>query len=376
MSNFSFGHLCACLLLVSSAVTSHAAAAQKSFPLQIEVLIQPDPNYKVHTLAWARVFQLINRSPRFRTGRSGETTGVEETDYLGRKGVRIVGIMNRTGSISFTGRTFNTEQPEQLEAWLKKLEEFGAKGPPDESPTWGLSDDDFKRVLNLLAPAVTDPIDLRSADAAIKSLKLPAKFSVTFSEQADKRRLLPAAKMGDIPLNCKGLSKGTALAMTLAQFGLGFRPTNPADDRPRSSDEQGFVLEIHVGDEADNLYPIGWKPMAPIFNVIPAIGKTVPVDLEKADLHLIIELIAQKLEVPFAYAAWPLLREGRDISKTTYSRKPDKLSIDSLMRIVGRAHEIGLSLRTDEAGSVFLWVTTEANFEAFRQRFAHIRPAP
>jgi hypothetical protein len=303
-------------------------------------------------------------------------TGVEETDYLGRKGVRVTGMMNRTGTISFTGRTFNTEQPAELEEWFLKLEEFGAKGPPDESPTWGLSDVDFKRVLNLLAAAVTDPIDLTSPEAAVQSLKLPSQFSVTFSEEADKRRLLPAARMGEIPLNCKGLSKGTALAMTLAQFGLGFRPMSPAADGPRSDAKVGFVLEIHVGDESDNLYPIGWKPMAPIFNVIPAIGKTVPVDLEKADLHLIIELIAQKLEVPFACAAWPLMREGRDISKTTYSRKPDKLSIDSLMRIVGQAHEIGLSLRTDEAGSVFLWVTTEANFEAFRQRFAHIRPAP
>jgi len=255
-----------------------------------------------------------------------------------------------------------------LAAWLQTLEEFGAKGPPDESPTWGLSEDQFKAVLNLFAPLVKDPIDLSNAQAAIDSLQLPKTFTVQFTDKAKARRVLPAAKMGKITVDCKGLSKGTALAVALAQFGLGFRPLENPDG--------GYLVEVGVGDEADNQYPIGWKPTAPIFNVIPAIGKTIPVDLQDGDLDAIIQLIAEKLEVPYCYAAYPLLIEGKDISKIKYSRKPDKLSIVSLMRIVGQAHDIGLSLRTDEAGSVFLWVTSKANFDAWQERFAHIRPAP
>ncbi|MEZ6130123.1 MAG: hypothetical protein R3C59_15670 [Planctomycetaceae bacterium] len=368
MKPFRFHHLSIFLLVTVCAVPSAAQQRTAKFPVQIEVLTQPSPNFKLHSLKWAEAFQKLSRSPVFRTGRNGETTKVEETEFRGRTGVKVIGIMNRDGSISFTGRTFISERPEPLEAWLERFEEFGAKGPPDESPTWGLSDDQFKVVLNLLAPTVTDPVDLSNPVAAIESLQLSKQFTVVFTEQAKPRRVLPAAKMGTIGLNCKGLSKGTALAVTLAQFGLGFRPLENPDGV--------FLIEVGVGNESDNQYPIGWKPNVPIFNVIPAIGKTIPVDLENGDLDAIIQLMAQKLEVPYCYAAYPLLIEGKDISKLKYSRKPDKLSIERLMRIVGQAHDIGLSLRTDEAGSVFLWVTTDANVDAWQQRFAHIRPAP
>ena len=343
------------------------SAQQNRFPLQIDILMQPNAVQNVQTLQWAKVFQKISRNPTFRQGKNGERTRVEETQFGGRTRVSAVGIMNRNGSITFLRQTFLATQPAALEAWLNKLEQFGAKGPPHESPSWGLNDDQLKAVLKLLGPAVKTPVNYRNPVAAIESLNLPKDFRVRFTDTADKRRVLSAARMGDLQADCRGLSSGTALAIALSEFGLGFRPmANP---------DGGYVIEVDVGNESDNMYPVGWKNTAPIFTVIPAIGKSVDVDLDEADLDVVIQLIAQKLEVPHAYSAHQLLIDGKDISTIKYSRKPDRLSIERLMRIVGQAHDIGLSLRTDEAGSVFLWITSKDDFEAFRKRFPDVRPA-
>lgn len=351
---------------------SPAQAQLKKFPLQIEIMAQPNVGQRVQVQRWAEVFQKTGRSATFRQGKQGERTRVEETKYGNRKGVLLVGIMNRDGTITLMGQTLRTSDPDQLDAILTILEQHGAGGPPNKSPTWGLDTDEFKAVLQLLAARVDSPIDFRSSVAAIESLSLSKEFTVRFTEAAAARRVLPAAQMGDLQPNCIGISKGTALAVTLAQFGLGFRPkSNPAG---------GYVIEVDVGDEADNMYPVGWKNTQPIFNVLPAIGKTLEVDLlPETPLDGIIALIADKLAVPHFYSAHQLLSDAKDISKMTYNRKPDKLAVNRLMNILSSANAIAAdvkNLRTDEAGSIFLWVTTEKDSKAFNKRFPDAKPTP
>ncbi len=359
--------------LVLSGLTCHqpiAEAQQKKFHLQLEIMAQPNVGARGQQNQWARVLQKIGRSATFRQGKQGELTRVELTKFGNRQGVLVVGILERDNTITILGKKLRQADAQQLDAMLRKLEQWGPGGPPNQNPTWGLSPDEFKAVLQLLAPRVKQRIDFTSAVAAIRSLELPKEFTIEFTKKASERRVLPAAKLGEIQPNCTGLSKGTSLAIVLAQFGLGFRPMpNP---------KGGYVIEVDVGDEADNMYPVGWKNTQRIFNVLPALGKTLPVDLEQGTpLDKIIELLAQKLAVHHFYSAHALLSDGKDISKLTYGRKPDKLAVNNLMRILSRAHGIAVdipSLRTDEAGSIFLWVTTEDDSQAFSDRFKDVKP--
>jgi hypothetical protein len=349
-----------------------AAKAQQKFPLQIEIMEQSNVGGRVHVQEWAQLFQSIDRSAVFRKGTNGERTRVVETEFGNRKGVLAVGIIERNGTIFLGGQKFTLNDPEALRKVLDKLEKFGPGGPPRENSSWGLNAEELAAVLQMFAPRVETLIDFRSPEAAIESLQLPKEFKITFTENTAARRVLPAAQMGDISPNCKGLSKGTALAIALSQFGMGFRPMGTA--------EGSYVIEVDVGNEGDNLYPIGWKNQLPIFTALPAIGKRIPVDLEPGtQLEQIIQLLANKLEIPHFYSGYELLTDGKDISKITYSRKPDKLTAVSLIRILGNANHIGLdinSLRTDEAGSLFLWITTTADSEAFQERFKNSGPAP
>ncbi len=353
------------MFLLANCCIANAQQKQK-YPLQIEVMAQPNVAQRVQVQKWAELFQGIGRSAVFRQGTNGERTRVVATEFGNRKGVLAVGMLERDGTVLLSGQKFTLNSSASLKALLDELEEFGPGGPPHSNASWGLDADQLKAVLQLLAARVDTEIDFRNPVAAIQSLNLPKEFTVTFSEQAAGRRVLSAARMGDVVSpNCKGLSKGTALAIALSQFGLGYRPMSTTDG--------GYVIEVDAGNESDNLYPVGWKNQLPIFTALPAIGKRLPVDLEEGtELDNIIQLIAAKLAVPYYYSSYELLTDGKDISKLTYSRKPEKLAVEKLINILGNANRIGLdihSLRTDEAGTLFLWVTTTEDSRAFQERF-------
>jgi len=210
-------------------------------------------------------------------------------------------------------------------------------------------------------------IDVHSPMTAVGSAKLSKQFLVRYTPKAQQRITSPAASVSERKFDSAGISKGSALAAGLAQFGLGFRPKV----NPRS----GYILEIDVGDEDDNLYPIGWKNTAPLFHLVP-IGNTIEVDLPEenaAALDDVIALVGEKLKVPHLYSSYQLLKRKKNISAIPYSRKPQKLAIERFMNILGTSHQIGLSLRTDEAGKVFLWITSSSDYESFRKRFAHVK---
>ncbi|MCA9050682.1 MAG: hypothetical protein KDA89_18215 [Planctomycetaceae bacterium] len=349
----------------SVAAASSTQAAQ--FTLQVDVLIQPTPADQLRTQDWARLFQQIERRAVFRSGRNGELSRVENADVRGRKSVQAVGLLNRDGSVSFGNERFVLTDPEPLQLWLNKLEQFGADGPPDEHPRWGLDEDQFRQVLKLLSTPVEQPVELRSADEAVRTLDLPAELPVRFTDAARRRaedQLPETLSAGD---SLTGLSKGTALAIALGRFGLGFRP---------KMSEGSIVLEVDVGGEGDNLYPVGWKNTAPITTAVPNLARTFPVDLQDADLEALIRLIAQKLSVRHFYAQRTLLTDGRDIIALKYSRAPDRISMYRLMSSVSSLHGLGFGLRTDEAGTVFLWVTTQSEEKHWQQRFSHVRVAP
>jgi len=334
--------------------------AQQEYSLQLEVLTQPLPGVGRHTQQWAEVFLDMGRRARFRAGRNGEKSRLEDSGVAGRRVVKAVGILKGDGSLMFLDRKFVTTNLKPVEDWLQRLETFGAAGPPNESPTWGLTAKQYAAVLKQLSESVKTPLNVRTPMELIDSLNLPAGFQVTFTN-AGRQRAFPKTTIRRTTDAYKGLSKGSVLAAALAQFGLGFRP--------KSSPAGGFLIEVDVGTESDNMFPVGWKNTAPITTVAPGLAKSVSVDLEGADLDDLIQVIAERLKVPYFYSHFELLSNGTDVSALKYSRKPDRLSLFRLMDIIGKKHNLGLSLRTDEAGHLFLWVTTAAENKAFRRRF-------
>ncbi len=355
-------HLSQLLLFLSAAccLLPASVAAQQKYSLQIEVLTQPLPGVGRHTQQWAIVFQGMGRRARFRGGRNGEKSRLEDSGAGRQKSVKAVGILKADGSLVFLDHQFVTSNLKPVEEWLQRVETYGAAGPPNESPTWGLTKEQYSTVLKDLRELVNAPLNVRTPMELIDSLQLPTGFRVTFTD-AGRQRAFPKTAIRRTTDAYRGLSKGSVLAAALTQFGLGFRP--------KSSPTGGFLIEVDAGSESDNMFPVGWKNTAPITTVAPGLAKSIPVDLQGAPLDKLIQVIAERLEVPYFYSHFALLSNGTDVSALKYSRKPDKLSLFRLMDIIGKKHNLGLSLRTDEAGHLFLWVTTADEYKAFRRRF-------
>ena len=91
-------------------------------------------------------------------------------------------------------------------------------------------------------------------------------------------------------------------------------------------------------------------------------------------MNSLVGAIADKLAIPYFSSTYALTANSLDINSLKYTRRDDRISPARLLTAVGDKLELGFDVRVDEAGNMFLWVTTAADAKAFRHRFAHIVP--
>lgn len=349
----------------SAGFSTRSQKSERRYILDVEVLTQPQATYRINAQKWGAVLQEMGFSVRFRDGRPGEKIRVEDVERVGDHVTHVVGVMESDGRIVFRNQRFMPSSPDSLRMFFTELQLYGAAGPPSVNPTWGLTDEQFKSVTRLLSAPVDSDIEFRSPVQAIESLKLPAVFHLQFTDAARDRSFEVRKNAVPAPDSLKGLSQGTALAIALSQYGLGFRPmVNPAG---------GYLMEIDVGGESDNFWPVGWKSKEALITLLPSYYKAIPVDVDDdVELKALIDVIADKMQVEVHYSSAALTDAGLNVEELRYSRKPDRLSPARLLQIIGDKFNMGFDIRFDENGKSFLWVTTHTDSLAFRTRFAHV----
>lgn len=337
------------------------------FVLEIDVLTQPQPAYRINAQKWGRVFQDLGYVAKFRDGRPGEKTRIENIVRSGTQTVQVVCIMEADGRIAIRDRRLQMSEPQAIVNFLELIRAYGAAGPPSESPTWGLTSEQFAAVTQLLSTPVSEPVILKTPMQTIDSLRLPDSFRLRFTEAAKEKALMevnPAIPEQDLV----GISKGTALAIALAQYGLGFRALQ------NTNVGGGYLIEVDAGNESTNMWPVGWKTREALGTVLPELYKAIPVEVEDVPLDAFVSVIADKLQIPDLYSSKTLIDAGRNPAELRYSRKPDRVSPSRLLTLLGDHFQLGLDVRADEKGKCFVWVTTRDETLAFRRRFAHIVP--
>ena len=374
ISRFFFAMSAACGVLLAASIafaqsgspagTAPTIRAIADRTLVLEVLIQPQPRDRIRAQDWGRVLQQIGYSPRFRSPVQGEKMRVEEGDVDGRPRVLVVAGLTADGSLEIANRRFSAADASAIDAFLRGLKQDGTTGGVG-NPRWGLTEQQFLDFSRLLSTPVQHSITLSTPMASVKQLELPSDMAVVFADQALQASRQPRPNFAPEELDLSGLSRGTALAILLSQYGLGFRPT--------LTREAEFVIEIHRGGEAENLWPVGWKTIEPTPDVLPAWLKSIPFDIQDADLTSLVDAVAEKLQIPVYTSSSQLSAADVILDELTWSRS-GKLSPFNMLRTVGEKFELGFDVRADEAGRLFLWTTTRSEADAFNRRFAHIRP--
>lgn len=350
----------------SASMVSADEPAPSRRTLDVEVLIQSQPSYRINAQEWGRVFQQLGYSVKFREPRGGEGPRIEDQDRDELLSTRVVAAMSADGSIRIGNQKFDTETTQPLILALEEIRKHGAKGPPDSSPTWGLTDEQFKDVIQLLAAPVENSVELQSSVLALESIGLPGNMKMKFTDDAREQALGKKPESALETIELKGFTKGSAIAIVLAQYGLGFRPRYIAPGR--------FDIEIDCGNESSNMWPVGWKPEQSFSEILPAYFRAIPLDVEDVTIAALVGAISEKIGLPHFSSASRLNANELDITTLKYTRKNDRISPARLLTAIGDKMHLGFDVRVDEAGKMFLWVTTDSDAAAFRTRFAHVKP--
>jgi hypothetical protein len=346
--------------------TPAASLPEPTRSLDILILIQSRPDHRIAAQEWGRVFQELGFSPRFRQPRPGETMLVEDSELDDKPIVRLVGGLAADGALVLADRKFTQTELKPLGELLQNFQRYGAGGPPESNPTWGLTDEQLGGLMAKLSESCHGPVTLDTAVLTLDALELPDGMRLTFTPAARDLALGRRPESAPESIDLTGFSRGTGLAIVLAQYGLGFRPV--------VSDAGTCNIEIDRGDETSNLWPVGWKTQEATVDVLPAWLKSIPIDLDEVEIDTVTQVLADRLEIGHFTSHHALAAAGLDPAVLTYTHRNARVSPFRLTTSMGDKLGLGFDLRTDEAGHLFLWLTTEEQSNAFRKRFAHIRP--
>jgi hypothetical protein len=339
-----------------------------SAPLRIdfEILMQSQPSYRINAQEWGRALQPSGYSPRFRQPAPGEAVRIENVNRGETIEVHVVAGMAADGSLKLGADRFQIRDVDRLIEFLDELARFGAAGPPESDPKWGLTNEQLLEVTRILSEPLTDDVTLESPLATLSAMGLPDRIGLNFTDAAREVALGRKPPSAPEALALTGFTKGTAFAIVLSQYGLGFRP--------QATSQGGYALEIDRGGEASNLWPTGWRTKEVVSSVLPAYLKSIPVtNVNKTPASEIVAGVSKWLKIPQFESRWELAAAGRELEQLNYTRADGKMTPGALLMALSDKFELGFDVRCDEAGKLFLWCTTQEEAKAFRTRFAQVK---
>ncbi|TXT35749.1 MAG: hypothetical protein FD138_1235 [Planctomycetota bacterium] len=304
-----------------------------------------------HAQAWGQRLQKFDIPFQTRQAVSGDKPEVKE-QKLGRlRKVTVVAVLDRNGKILCNDRAFTLAEADKLADWIRELKTYGAQGAPQGKPLFGLDDRQFAGVLRELSTPVEVNATGLTLEAALAKLPLPERHPLRITPEAQRAaRELDSNKK--LRTDARGLSIGTALAATLAEFGLSFKPLRTPEGK--------IELAVSPREAGQDAWPIGWPldPNKPQGQLVPALFKTVPVTLEDVPLTDVLAAASQAAEIPLLIDHHAIEREEIDLSELKVNVSPRKTTWGLLLRQVTFPHKLGRRIVADDAGKTFVLITT------------------
>lgn len=309
----------------------------------------PAAGFRAHE--WRPIFEKMGVAFRIRGGTAADKVETRERQLGTVRQIVVTGKLDRSGRLIFAERTFSRSEADKLHAWLGELQTYGAQGSPEGKPLWGLTKAQFGAVYAALNQPLESEVEGLTLDAALKKMALPDDHPVRLSAAA--RESLRTRSRGTTPVRqkLKGRSLGTALAIVLNDYGLGFRPQRT----PAGSIE----LAVEPLEKAPDAWPVGWEFKDSRFKTARKLFvEQVPVELEDAPFLDVLEAVSTRAEVPVYIDHYRIEAAGIDLDKLRVSFPRKKTSWSLLLRRITFQHRLSVKYRIDEQGQPFVWITT------------------
>jgi hypothetical protein len=298
---------------------------------------------------WAEILSKLDVVVTVRNGRSDDKVGVTESKTGGTlRSVIVVGALDSTGRLIFPDQIFTENDADKLAAWINELRLYGAQGDPNGRPVWGLTKEQFGVIHSALKkPLAADTKDLEITKA-VGLFDLPKDHPVRFSTEAVTKMKERGGQL-KVSQSLQGVSQGTALAVVLAEKGLGFRPRRLPDG--------GIELTVYPLEDKGNVWPVGWPRENNVPDTCPELFRFKNIELDDEPLDEVLEAVASVINVPILIDRQGLAAKGVDFAsvKITYPRKRTTWS-EALKSFTYKAKS-KVEVLIDEAGKPFLWIT-------------------
>lgn len=317
--------------------------------LDIDIMLPQIAGDPLQGQRWRQAFETLGEGVRLRLSLPGDKPSLEESTRGNFRVVKVVGVMDREGKVTFPhNRTFTLAQTEQLRKWLNELKLFGAQGDPDGKPLWGLSEGQFEGLIKQIGGTVTEELRGLDLKSAVGKLPLPAALPLQFHAEAES--LIATASGKTLPIEVQGLSAGTALSAILSQWKLGFRPLR---------DPRGDIrLLVQPLEGLKDPWPIGWPAddTLPRSRIVPQFFELVMSGFDEVPLSRVLDAVEAETDVPIIVnRAWCLERKI-DVDKVLVSYPRKQTAYSLVVQSVVRGARLTYEYRLDEANAPFVYV--------------------
>ncbi len=272
---------------------------------------------------------------------------------------RMLGIITPHDQLRLPGATFSRGDRAKLKDYFDRLAADGAESLTAPRGRFGLTEKELTATLTDLSQSIDFETKGQSPQDVLDQLqkKLPGKIEVDTAAEQPLREAKPIAD------ELKGISTGTALAIILRPCGLVMRPEKlrglAVSYRIAAADaiNQSTLGKTSSPDPNQKNWPIGWEPDKSPGEVAPSLLETLNAEIGGYSLEEAIGAITPRLKLPLYIDHASLTAHGIDLAKVQIKLPRARMSYKRLVdRVFTQAH-LGCSIRTDESGVPFLWVT-------------------
>ena len=344
--------------LICLAATASAAAAP---PVALEIATERGvqitaPQEWLQLLAGIGIEQV-----RIRGLEPGDEPRTTNTGSPQRPSYHVLGIITTHDQLRLPGGTFAHGDRAKLKDYFDRLSADGAESLTAPRGRFGLTEKELAAAFADLSQSIDFETKGQQPQAVLDQLqkKLPGKIVIDTAAEQPLRDAKPIAD------EMKGISTGTALAMMLRPCGLVMRPEKPRGQavsyRITAADadaiNQSTLGKTSSPDPNQKNWPIGWEPDKSPGEMAPSLLETLNAEIGGYSLEEAIGAITPRLKLPLYIDHTSLAAHKIDLAKIQIKLPRAKMSYKRLLdRVLTQAH-LGCSIRTDESGAPFLWVT-------------------
>jgi hypothetical protein len=334
-----------------------AAAARAAAPIELELATGSGLQITAPQ-EWLQLLTSLGIDDvQIRSARGDDEPKLENRGTENRPRYHVVGILSAGEELHLPGGTFRTSDRAKLKEYLTRLAAEGAEGTTASHGRFGLTE----KQLAVVHADLAQPIDLTTKGLAPRAIlnRIQSKLTLRLAPDGDADRILRDAEPVQDEVN--GLTVGTGLAMILRNYGLALRPEKSLGEATVYHIGQASVSANghgtkDGGKEADS-WPVGTQWDKSPRDLAPVLMEFLNVEIDGYTLTEAVDAVAPRIKLPIywdhaALAAAHIdpaaIKVAVPKTRTYYKRVVD--------RVLAQARLAG-QLRTDEAGTPFLYIT-------------------